>query len=144
MIEWIIEELRYKAKVFKRTGAIAIWNGDVVKSDVVVPEYLKMALRRAVAPLENVPEGSKNYRPGSDGRVLDLVHPSYYPLIYGRTHILPDRLLNVENCLNHCGEGVLTKSPDQVVRCPDGHHYSNRFQWLPCEVDWSGPDKSLK
>ena len=144
MTEWVIQELRYKAKVFRRTGAIAIWNGDVVKSDVVVPEPLKMALRRAVASLENVPQGDKRYHPGSNGRVLNVIHPSYYPLIYGRTRILPDRLLTVENCLDYCGEGVLTKSPAQVVQCQDGQYYSNRFQWLPCEVDWSGPDKSLK
>ena len=98
MIEWVIQELRYKAKVFRRTGAIAIWNGDVVKFDVAMPEPLKKALRTAVASLENDPKGSKDpkgvkdYHPGSRGMV-DLVHPSYYPLIYGRTHIIPDRLL---------------------------------------------------
>ena len=38
-----------------------------------------------VAPLEDVPDSEKDWHPGSDGLVLDLVHPSLYPIVYGRT-----------------------------------------------------------
>jgi hypothetical protein len=35
--------------------------------------------------LENVPEKEKDWHPGSNGQVLDLVHPSLYPIVYNRT-----------------------------------------------------------
>jgi len=37
--------------------------------------------------LANVSEELKDYHPGTDGRVLDLVHPSMYPFIAGKSWI---------------------------------------------------------
>ena len=39
----------------------------------------------AVTPLEAVPESEKDWHPGSSGFVLNLVHPSLYPIVFGRT-----------------------------------------------------------
>ncbi|KAK6334843.1 hypothetical protein TWF718_010288 [Orbilia javanica] len=39
----------------------------------------------AVATLENVPEEQKDWHPGAGRQVLDLVHPSLWPVIYGKT-----------------------------------------------------------
>lgn len=43
------------------------------------------ALRSGVKKLEDVPENEKDWHPGSNNQVLDLVHPSMYCLVYGRT-----------------------------------------------------------
>ncbi|KAF8192397.1 hypothetical protein K438DRAFT_1762395 [Mycena galopus ATCC 62051] len=43
-------------------------------------------LKAAVSLLENVPDAEMDWHPGSDGKVLDLVHPSLYCIVYGRTH----------------------------------------------------------
>lgn len=40
---------------------------------------------RAAAVLENVSEEEKDWRPGSNNQVLDLVHPSLFCAVYGRT-----------------------------------------------------------
>ncbi|RQM06044.1 hypothetical protein DH86_00002346, partial [Scytalidium sp. 3C] len=72
MADWIIDELRYKAGIFKRAGAISVYNGDVVKSDSAVPLELKESLKRKVQVLENIPDIYKDYHPGSDEKVLDL------------------------------------------------------------------------
>jgi hypothetical protein len=40
MMNWVIDELRYKAQIFKATGAVAIFNGNVVKSDTAVSQDL--------------------------------------------------------------------------------------------------------
>ena len=40
-----------------------------------------------VSPLEDVPDAEKDRHSGSDNRVLDLVHPSLYPIVYGRTFV---------------------------------------------------------
>ena len=42
-------------------------------------------LLAAVTPLDAVPDSGKDWHPGSDGFVLNLVHPSLYPIVYGRT-----------------------------------------------------------
>lgn len=97
----------------------------------------------AVAPLENVPDDEKDYHPGSDEKVLDLVHPSLWPLIYGRTRILSDKRINVKNCLNHGGLGdVIPRPHPDELRHTNKRYYrhsqhpslSPNFQWLPCDV----------
>ena len=89
----------------------------------------------AIKPLENVPEEQKDWHPRSDGKVLDLVHPSIYPLVYGQTIILPEEKTSLEDWHRHFGVGDELQ-PDQDV-C-DLKEWSNRFQWLPCDVDISG------
>lgn len=61
---------------FGNTGAVSVYNGDVVKSDAVIPGSLRAALKKALKPLED------------NEKVLDIVYPSLSPLIYGRSRIL--------------------------------------------------------
>ena len=90
MVDWCIEELRFKAKIFEKTGMVTAYDGDVVKSDYAVIEDLKGALRDAVKPLEDIHHSRRDWHPGSNETVLDLVHPSLFPLVYGQSRILPD------------------------------------------------------
>ncbi|KIL58130.1 hypothetical protein M378DRAFT_341318, partial [Amanita muscaria Koide BX008] len=112
----------------------------VVKSDTAVPHDLKEALKNAVRPLEDVPASAKDWHPGSNGKVLDLVHPSLFPLVYGLSRILPDSVTNLDNCLDQCGKGI-TLHLKQGGTDKHGWRsgcFSTKFQWLPCEVDISG------
>jgi hypothetical protein len=149
MMDWVIEELRYKAKLFGDIGAVTVYTGHVVKSDSVVPESLKLELQAAVAELEDVPDKHKDWHPGSNGKVLDLVHPSLYPLVYGRTRVLETGRTSLEDCIARCGEGQTTQIPPEEEITQDYHDYhdsfhldlnpySRNFQWLPCMVDISG------
>ncbi|KAF8885778.1 hypothetical protein BD779DRAFT_1646453 [Infundibulicybe gibba] len=147
MVDWCIEELRYKAKIFQKTGAISVYTGDVVKSDTIVPKTLRDRLKAAAASLEDIPNVHKDWRPGSDRTILDLVHPSFYPLVYGRTRILIEELTTLDDFIDRCGNGrVLPTPPDDEAAAfnsffnPDisDESFSRRFQWLPCEVDVSG------
>ncbi|CAM1510371.1 Fc.00g007060.m01.CDS01 [Cosmosporella sp. VM-42] len=143
-----IEELRVKADIYERTGLIPVmdYSACAIKSDKLVSEDLKEALRTAVAPLENVPADRRDWHPGSDEKVLDLVHPSLWPLLYGRSRILPDKRITVEDCLQHCGTGVVIPEPPQrdseSRQATWGYHevttLSSRFQWLPCDVNLTG------
>ncbi len=49
---------------------------------------LQDELRSGLAPLLSTPEEKKDWHPGSDGKVLNLVHPSLFPLVYGRSEVL--------------------------------------------------------
>jgi len=151
MMDWVIEELRYKAKLYEDIGAVTVYTGHVVKSDSVVSESLKLELQAAVAELEDVPDNRKDWHPGSNGKVLDLVHPSLYPLVYGRTRVLETGKTSLEDCIARCGEGQTTQIPPQeeLTQRTTSHSlyyhpaltlnsYSQKFQWLPCMVDISG------
>ena len=67
-------------------------------------------------PLESVADAEKDWHPNSDDKVLNLVHPSLYPVVYGRT-------------VSTCGE-LLEPRDDDLV---DAHFMSMRFQWLPSD-----------
>lgn len=116
----------------------------VVKSDVSVPSDLKEAIKKAVEPLENVPENEKDWHPGSDGKVLDLVHPSLFPLVYGRSRVLPQGTVNLRHTLEACGGGEVIPFPaewddptdDSDEENDDPELWSSRFQWLPCDVEF--------
>jgi hypothetical protein len=148
MFEYCIQELQDLAPrhLESPNGAIKVYDGDVYKSDVVVPQQTMLALQQAVRILESVPDHHKDWHPGSNDRVIDLVHPSLFPLIYGRTKVLPvgSEVTNLEDCVKRCGEGEVLhlpkpRFPNQVAKDDEMlGGYSKTFQWLPCEVDISG------
>ncbi|KAL4898354.1 hypothetical protein BDV59DRAFT_166696 [Aspergillus ambiguus] len=150
MLDWIIKELQWKAGEFQQTGVLDIFDVGVIKSDSAVSEELKQALQKAVAPLENVEE--KDYHPRSDMKVIDLVHPSLFPLVYGRTWILPDRTIGLSDCLQSIGQGKVLEVPPEEEAAPSRRGrswlrginqsdkikpYSRKFQWLPCDVKFT-------
>lgn len=149
MANWCIEELKHKAILFHNSpnGGIRVYNGDVIKSDTAVPESVRLALVEAVKPLEDIPDRLKDWHPGSEEKVLDLVHPSLFPLVYGRSKILEaGQTTTLEDCIPRCGEGEVIPQPKESetqIAEDDGYDndskvknpYSQNFQWLPCQVD---------
>ncbi|KAJ5759127.1 hypothetical protein N7520_006283 [Penicillium odoratum] len=144
MIDYIFEELQAKAEFLKDEGFVTVFDMGVVKSDTAIPEDLRKALADAVAPLENVSDDQKDYHPGSDQKVLDLVHPSLFPLVYGHSRILRDETIGLEDCLGTTGQGEILPIPSMIEqgrasrfvarRYFDEVLYSHKFQWLPCDV----------
>jgi hypothetical protein len=78
--------------------------------------------------------------------VLDLVHPSLYPIVYGRTLAYP------EGCTDHDASKLKPVSAPQISApdeeeywAPDEHyHLSQKFQWLPTDFVVSSDGKSVK
>ncbi|KAJ5890187.1 hypothetical protein N7504_010997 [Penicillium tannophilum] len=142
MMDWIIDELQWKARIHQDKGAIYVFDSGVVKSDIAISQQIQQALKDAVAPLENIPENDKDYHQGSDQKVVDLVHPSLFPVIYGRTRVLPDRVIGLDDCLGSMGEGELIPVPSaEDSSIPPSERgespavLSRKFQWLPCDVE---------
>jgi hypothetical protein len=129
MVTWCINELQHKTKKFHETGMIMVYNGDVIKSDTIVPLSLRNALKVAAALLENIPEMYHDWHPGSDDTVLDLVRPLLFPVIYRRTRILSDSGVGLDDCMKRCGDGVTLE-----VLSNQGGPYSHKYQWLPCDI----------
>ncbi|OCL02456.1 hypothetical protein AOQ84DRAFT_182162 [Glonium stellatum] len=156
MFEYCITELQDKAKMHEDTGMVAVLDADVavVKSDTIIPEDLKGELKAAVEPLEKVPDRLKDWHPGSDEKVLDLVHPSLFPLLYGRSRVLPIGRVGLKDCVESCGKGEVVPVPkDEDVKIKHINSsinprnvgtvkfWSKRFQWLPCDVEFAEDDK---
>ncbi|KAH0166021.1 hypothetical protein KCU67_g4484, partial [Aureobasidium melanogenum] len=137
MWQYCVAELRDKAKTLEETGIVAPVDVDaqVVYSDAMVTEDLRQNLIRAVESLENVPAKDKDWHPRTRERVLNLVHPSLFPLIYGRSKVLKEGVVGLEDCTSYCGQGEVIGRPESTP-----NFYSKQFQWLPCDVHFKGED----
>jgi hypothetical protein len=153
MFDYCISELQHLATdVFRQRQdlALVVYNGNVVKSDAALASSVKVALQEAVKALENVPEKDKDWHPYSNEMVLDLVHPSLFPLIYGRTKVLKigEKVVGLNDLVSRCGEGEAPvtdkKNPPRANVAKNWgdqiEPYSLKYQWLPCEVDISGSE----
>nr|WBO80084.1 DUF4246 domain-containing protein [Streptomyces sp. SBE_14.2] len=115
-IRYVLDELAYYATLRdERTGIEVSAVDGVWQSDSLVEEDLRVRLREAVRVLEDVPEEEQDWHPGSDGQVLDLVHPSLFCLVREASNG-PDRAW--QNPTNHYSR----------------HEFSEKFQWLPTDV----------
>ncbi|KAF2724219.1 hypothetical protein K431DRAFT_218256 [Polychaeton citri CBS 116435] len=159
MFDYCTRELKDYARYsgeFKFVPAITA-SAIVFKSDELLSESARQELIAAVAPLEDVPAPRKDWHPGSDEQVLDLVHPSLFPLQYGRSRILADGLVPLNDCVSYTGKGVIMPVPKDedllaakegaLISTPWGEDigtqhglYSRNFQWLPCDVSFQDND----
>jgi hypothetical protein len=142
-----IAELRDKAEQFKQTGQVNVLDAEVVvvKSDVAVSTELQNELRAALRVLEDVPDNKKDWHPHSDETVLDLVHPSLYPVVWGLTRALEAGTVPLDGCISMTGKGVTLAPYDGKGAPPYYGHWFNsedpdinkwgKYQWLPAEVE---------
>ncbi|GIC91630.1 uncharacterized protein Aud_008077 [Aspergillus udagawae] len=130
MMDWAIEGVKFKAEKFLKKGMLA--------------------LQEDVEPLENITEHDKDYEPGFGGQVVNLVDPSLFALAYGRSQILPDRVIGLDDYLSHSGRAKVLEvkweehDPFSVIN--NGRTRTNRefldlftaysldYQWLPSEI----------
>ncbi|MFF9909088.1 DUF4246 domain-containing protein [Streptomyces sp. NPDC013457] len=116
-VRYVLDELvHYAALRDGRTGVEVSAVDGVWQSDTLVDEKLRTRLREAVEVLEQVPGEEQDWHPGSDGQVLDLVHPSLFCLV---------REASVG------AERAWRNPTDRYSK----HEFSERFQWLPSDVE---------
>ncbi|KAK0649728.1 hypothetical protein B0T16DRAFT_136264 [Cercophora newfieldiana] len=147
MFKFCIAELRDKAARFKETGQVNILDAEVtiVKSDNAVSKTLQEELRSAVKALEDVPDRQKDWHPGSDNMVLDLVHPSLFPIVWGFTRALEYGNVPLDGCAKYTGKGVTVLDHPVAETDRDGNPWRDpslidrwgSYQWLPAEVSYS-------
>ncbi|MFF8934550.1 DUF4246 domain-containing protein [Streptomyces paradoxus] len=118
-VRYVLDELaHYAALRDERTGVEVSAVDGVWQSDTLVDDTLRSRLRKAVQVLEEVPEEDVDWHPGSDGQVLDLVHPSLFCLVR-----------------------EVSGAPERAWRNPTNRYskyeFSEQFQWLPTDVDVS-------
>ncbi|MFE2557353.1 DUF4246 domain-containing protein [Streptomyces sp. NPDC059352] len=118
-VRYVLAELAHYAVLRDgRTGVEVSAVDGVWQSDTLVDDKLRSRLREAVRVLEQVPEADQDWHPGSDGQVLDLVHPSLFCLVRG---------------VSGAPERAWQNPTDRYSR----YEFSEKFQWLPTDVDVS-------
>ncbi|KAL6695078.1 hypothetical protein J3F84DRAFT_38399 [Trichoderma pleuroticola] len=134
MADLCIDELKLKADMYEKTGLIPVLDSAacVIKSDKLVPDALKRELSLGRQKLfESMSDGD---RPRGEF-TIDLIDPSTCPLMYHRSRILPDRSIDLTNCLEACGQGDILLTPwDPKKRGKRYNLIDASCQWLPCDV----------
>ncbi|MFI7005071.1 DUF4246 domain-containing protein [Streptomyces sp. NPDC050145] len=116
-VDHVLAELaHYAALRDERTGIEVSGVDGVWQSDALVDDGLRSRLRAAVRVLEEVPDAEKDWHPGSDGQVLDLVHPSLFCLVRD---------------VSGAPERAWHRPADRYAK----YEFSEKFQWLPTDVD---------
>ncbi|KAJ3241338.1 hypothetical protein HDU81_000902 [Chytriomyces hyalinus] len=129
-IDFLFQELNYIAEhgliVTKDEAVISPTSSHgVYMSDNLISSELVAQLALHAAKLEQESLQKKKWHEGSNEMVLDLVHPSDYPLVYNRSKQRrnPLTLLGL-NPIKHAESDRLGPSSRDVSR---------KFQWLPSE-----------
>lgn len=145
MKKYVIDELRWMANEYKRTKSVMVFDA-CVKSDVVIPPALRKALTDATHSLEESQAHHAVQHLEQPG-VTNIVDPSLFPLIYGRSRILPDRFIGLEDCIPAAWSGItLTLDTNDPQSDPPEERngvrtlsrwYDESFQQLPCDVSLS-------
>ncbi|KAF2867921.1 hypothetical protein BDV95DRAFT_610358 [Massariosphaeria phaeospora] len=149
-----IEELRSKAKYYEKCSIVPTLEAcaSIAKSDRLVSSELHELLRNAFDKLKNDQSSSPDWHPNSNDMVQNLVHPSMYPLVYGRSRVLKEEEVGVSNAIEKwAGKG-------EIIPKDDTHNssgrfeanvgggtvppqlWSNTYQWLPANVAFQGED----
>jgi hypothetical protein len=127
-------------------------SASIAKSDTIVSADLHKNLRNAFDKLKSDHATSPDWHPNSNDMVQDLVHPSMYPLVYGRSRGFQAEHVGVTDAITHwAGKGnVVPKteygSTGSAFRFGDGippHFWSDTYQWLPANVAF-GEDGKVK
>lgn len=127
--KFVIEEAKYYATL--REGGIEPGpiDGTWIAENLIEDTLLKR-FKSLVGNLENIPAEEKDYHPGSNGLVVNIVHPSMYCYVEGRSV-----LINKE-----------TITP--LLLPPPTSYESRTFttskhRWMPAEVSF-GEDDSVQ
>ncbi|KFY31568.1 hypothetical protein V493_00997 [Pseudogymnoascus sp. VKM F-4281 (FW-2241)] len=141
--DYCIKELRAKAAHFERTGLIPTLDSvgnSIVKSDTVVTPELQKELHAAFDQLRADQASDVDWHPRSDEKVQNLVHPSMYPLIYGKSNFFQEEVVGVSDAIElWAGKGkpVYVVGIDGLpgsATAVSSDLWSDEYQWLPANL----------
>lgn len=151
MFDWCIWELQHKARRLEQEcdGILAIYDthsGAVFKRDP--SPALRVLVSNALVALEQealaAPDSIKTWETGQEETSLMVLQPAMYAFEYGRTPIVRDRKITLDESLISMGSGEPTGHPRALpqvdTRAQAG--ISCRYQLLPAEVELDADGKS--
>ncbi|KAJ2781915.1 hypothetical protein GGI18_003675 [Coemansia linderi] len=157
--DYVFAELDYYASLHSSEATIFLGAVDGVWcSDSLVDDKTAKALKNYAVILENVLDKNKYQHPNTGHRVLDLIDPSLYPLMYQRSSVLSEPIASPlaaldlksfglfpatreewSRAVNHSADSEVVDMRKRLYVADPGHHYasiifrSETFCWLPTE-----------
>ncbi|KAI8804834.1 hypothetical protein BJ742DRAFT_822600 [Cladochytrium replicatum] len=99
----------------------------------MVSAEIRSRLISQLRVLEDVPESQRDWHPGSDNKVLDLVHPSLFPLCFGKScGLSPSAACAKLPWESYLGAGKVSSVSWPFKKQRDDIQWA-KFQWLPAE-----------
>ncbi|KAF9159711.1 hypothetical protein DFQ26_006275 [Actinomortierella ambigua] len=107
------------------------------RSDHLIPQELKQRFLACVDKLTNIPDGDKDWHPGSNNQVLDIVHPSLYCFVAGRTRVTKEEAIPA---FDFIGQGNVAEEVAESKDVAEMYH-SSKYHWLPTDFEVSSDGK---
>ncbi|KAG8930961.1 hypothetical protein FRC01_002010 [Tulasnella sp. 417] len=139
-VQYFLDELQGHEKMRdETTGIQQSCFQCIYEADDLVSEDLRNRLIEAVKVLEDVPDDKKDWHPGGNKQVLNLVHPSMYCIIYDRTLAFPldsDPVKRTSADLKKLHAPFVAAALKTGPK-PDypGWSYSPKFCWIPTDFE---------
>ncbi|KAJ2348318.1 hypothetical protein GGH92_002869 [Coemansia sp. RSA 2673] len=114
---YVLDELHY----YKLSAADGVWI-----SDTLIDAKIIKRLREHATILENVPDHQKDWHPDSQPRVLNLIDPSLYLLVYCQSRL----------CRQSSSSAQALLMSDKLVECPRS---LCRWRKILSDASGSGP-----
>ncbi|KAJ2645218.1 hypothetical protein GGF44_000094 [Coemansia sp. RSA 1694] len=151
---YVLDELAYYSLLHspgsnaRLSAAAGVWFSDTLIAAEATNELKEYAIL-----LKSIPECLKNWHPSVRSRVLNLVDPSLFPLIYARSKLCCQPCTSLQASLNPSVPGEFPGSLDKWHGALSGSNYylptivkrqalhaSDKLNWLPSEfrVDDNG------
>eukprot|EP01080_Neovahlkampfia_damariscottae_P005536 gene5536-9358_t len=135
MMNYTFDELDYHVKKSENEnyGCVIVSPiYSVYQADELIDDKLALNFKQHALILENIPKEQLDWHPGSDNQVLDLVHPSLYPLLYGKSLVSEKEPIKQKEIpmfkwigTGHENEIIFEKS----------EFSSKDYQWLPSDIE---------
>ncbi|KAI0663680.1 hypothetical protein C8Q70DRAFT_1042365 [Cubamyces menziesii] len=137
-LAYIFDQLEYEASRYdEATGIFSSAVPKVYESRSLIPADLKSSLMSAVSVLESIPDDQKDWHPGSNQQVLDLVHPSLYCLRIGHSYSRSSKDAPGADSVHVLSwEDYKSRRPD-FEAFEEKYCISKHYQWLPTDFSVS-------
>jgi len=144
MFQYAIDECRYYASKATNTSRISAVDG-VYEADHIIDTDLRSKLQSGINNVLDTMD--PDWHPKSNDMVLDIIHPSLFPIIYGTSRFYTDEKLkelnlnplDIKSFTDNYKSAEIAQCPEELVKkknlkyC-DFYSISMNYQWLPADV----------
>ncbi|KAJ2578527.1 hypothetical protein GGH95_003403, partial [Coemansia sp. RSA 1836] len=144
---YVLDELAYYSSLHPPSSNVKLSSADGVwLSDSLIDTATTNELKEYAAILESTPTNQKDWHPDGESRMLNLIDPSLFPLIYSRSKLCRQPCASPQAALNPGAPGEFPGSRGKWHEVLSGSDYyipplSYRymqgvfaeFSWLPSE-----------
>ncbi|KAJ2461231.1 hypothetical protein GGF42_000328 [Coemansia sp. RSA 2424] len=136
-LRYVLDELAYYSSLHPPGSNIRLSAADGVwSSDTLINAEMTNRLKEYAAILESTPSRKKDWHPGDRSRVLNLIDPSLFPLIFSRSKLCRQPCASLQAALS---PGAPGEFPGSLEKWRDALSSSESSKWncyIPTLTQW--------